>query len=58
MGGYKINRKDIILMKRIKMLIYFKNQHPPDEVLLDELIEMHKEELMHRYNHKLWHEII
>ena len=54
MGGYKISRKDIILMKRIKMLIYLKDQHPPDEVLLNELIEMYKEELMRRCNyHKL-----
>lgn len=54
MGDYKISRKDIILIKKIKKLKYLKDQHPPDEVLLNELIEMYKEELMRRYNyHKL-----
>jgi len=51
MGDYKIKRKDMMSIKRIKTLIYLKKQHPPDEALLDELIEMEKEELTHRYNY-------
>lgn len=31
--------------------MYFKKQHPPDEVLLDELIKMYKEELTRRSNY-------
>lgn len=52
MGDYKIKRKDIMSIKRIKTLIYLKKQHPPDEILLDELIKMEKEELIHRYDYR------
>ena len=48
MGEYNIIKKDMMLIRKIKTLTYFKNKHPPDEILLDTLIEMYKEEFIRR----------